>query len=96
MEKIKALAKGSKKQNLIDSDAEVVNLESSFYHKLHIAAERNSRIRLDIPETIIYGFGFDSPWLIYTDSNGYVKTKSSISSRYMFQFFEICWNKRGT
>ena len=61
MEKIKALAKGSKKQNLIDNDAEVVNLESTFYHMLYIAAERHSRIRLDIPETIIFGFGFDSP-----------------------------------
>lgn len=31
---------------------------------------------------------------MYTDEYGYVRTKSVVSSSIMFQFFEICWNKR--
>ena len=91
MEKIKALAKGQR-STLMDSHAKVCNIESSFHHLIYKATKTHSKVRLQIPETLISGFSFESQCLMYTDEFGYIRTKSSVSSSIMFQFFEICWN----
>lgn len=82
MEKIKAL-KGYNTAFGMDGNTIELNLESTFYYMLYSTVKKHKRVSLNIPETIIFGFGFETPCLMYTNSKGYIKQKSNISSRTM-------------
>ena len=57
----------------------------------HIIASvcRKFPLNINIPETLIYGHGFETPTFIYTDTNGILKYKSRINSLQLETIQEI-------
>ena len=58
------------------------------YLKLLIEIKPAPNIR--IPETVIYGYGFDVPTFIYTLASGEFKFVENITIKQMFEFFDMC------
>ena len=50
-----------------------------FFNTIARFCTKHSSVPLNIPETLIFGYGFEIPTLLYTDSSGLLRTKSKLN-----------------
>lgn len=65
-----------------------VKLGLHLFHMLYKLCRKNN-LPLRIPETIIYGYGFESPTFLYTDFNGYLRAKTKLNPLQLETIYQI-------
>ena len=86
METIKQLVEPKKDS---DDAAAWAKLEIDFFRFI-LEFCGSHKLKLNIPETLMYGFGVDQPALMYTNETGYISIKNGISTVEVNEFFWLC------
>lgn len=50
-----------------------------FSYKMMMQLSRDGTLKVNIPDTLVYGYGFKNPTFLYTNEDGLVKFRSSIT-----------------